>query len=185
MLFQKNRIYTFQKNRRFNSHFGLCSSHSRALNSKALDAGKSTRVLDPWLCSTLTKSMSGQGPASWWGPRVTRSSQCLWLLSLHSLCDQGGPPLLFRAPAKGDSTAITTGWGGWAGKQRLSQQSAPFLRNLLCKPAYTGTFAEHPISVNLIIFLNMLQEEISRKRSVWNLSVKGKLCCYSKKSFFI
>lgn len=52
------------------------------------------------------------------------------------------------------------------------------------QPAYTGTFAQHPISVNLIIFLNMLEEETSRKRSVWNLSVKGKLCCYSKNHFF-
>lgn len=47
-------------------------------------------------------------------------------------------------------------------------------------PAYTGTFAQHPISVNLIIFLNMLEEETPWKKSVWNLSVKRKLCYFSK-----
>lgn len=53
------------------------------------------------------------------------------------------------------------------------------------QPACTGTFAQHPISVTLIIFLNMPEEEASWKRSVWNLLVKRKLCCFSKKSFFM
>lgn len=52
MLFQKNRIDTFQKNRRFNAHFGLPGSHFRALNSKALDPGKNATVLDPLGCSS-------------------------------------------------------------------------------------------------------------------------------------
>lgn len=61
-----------------------------------------------------------------------------------------------------------------------SPPQEPFMQ-----PAYTGTFAQHPISVNLIIFLNMLEEETSWKKSVWNFSVKGKLCCYSKNHFLL
>lgn len=52
------------------------------------------------------------------------------------------------------------------------------------QPAYPGTFAQHPISVTLIIFLNMLEEETSWKRSAWNLSIKRTLCCFSKRIIF-
>lgn len=55
MLFQKNRINTFQKNKQFNLYFGLCTSHSRTLNGKAQDTGKNTSVLGPLGCSTPKK----------------------------------------------------------------------------------------------------------------------------------
>lgn len=53
------------------------------------------------------------------------------------------------------------------------------------QPTYPGTFAQHPISVTLIIFLNMLEEETSWKRSAWNLSIKRTLCCFLKKNHFL
>lgn len=88
----------------FNSHFGLCSSHSRALNGKTLDVGKNTRVLDPLLRSALTEWMSGQAPASLQHPDGGQESPGAGSASdscLHSLCDWGGPPFALQSSSQG------------------------------------------------------------------------------------
>lgn len=73
------------------------------------------------------------------GAKSPRPSECLWLLSLHSLCHLEVLLLLSTAPAKGDSTAITAGWGGWPGTQDFP--TGP--RN------FPGTFYATSISWNI------------------------------------
>lgn len=115
-------------------------------------------------CSNLTRGQESPGLASASGSFVSTVSVTGKVLLL--LC---------RAPAKEDSAAVTTGQENKHLPSSPSTLPEPFMQ-----PARTGTFAQHPISVNLIIFLNTLEEETPWKRSVRNLSIKRNLCLFQK-----
>lgn len=106
---------------------------------------------------------------------VPKSPWPLWL----------GPPFTLQSSSQRRLNINHNRVGRMGGKTKAFLAVHSTLREPFMQLAYTGTFAQHPISVNLVIFLNMLEEETSWKRSVWNFSVTGKLCCFSKKSFLI
>lgn len=102
-------------------------------------------------------------------PLTPKSPWALWL----------GPPFTLQSSSQRRLNINHNKVGRMGGKTKaLAVHCTP--QEPFMQLAYTGTFAQHPISVNLVIFLNMLEEETSWKRSVWNLSATGKLSCFSK-----
>lgn len=143
-----------------------------------------TSILEPLDCSNSKKRTSGQAPAHGSNPTTGRSPQGQPVL-LAPKPWQPLPPMRscfcspqLQAQHGGQQQSQQGREEGQESKDFPSSCSTP--QEPFMQPAYTGTFAQHPISVYLIIFLNMLEEETPWKKAVWNLSVKRKLCCFSK-----